>query len=351
MSRLISVILVVVGVVSTALGLLGINLLDVITKAASGDSSNRLVLSVVFLGLTGLVAIAVMAISLLESMKQLQIKVDTQKIQVDEIKTEFGYEFSLLRNDFGTLNNAVDLNLKAFRQEFVERQLSVFEEVFDSVNEIYSLDQRYEGKVYRKLIEYIQSAENSIIILTVPGVGDAEIANKCKPMNCEARKDYFVALQNHILLTLKKNKKFRYDRIHQVPVGKDASHIEMTSRTHCSDLFQIAKGDARFEFRPRYIANQRNTGFIIIDDEVLILLVSGFAEEEQQNMQTPPEISPQFVPYIMSIQVFMLRSEFQPKNLIELIEHHKVVFNQVFTKSKPMRPDDPSMPSNKPHFR
>lgn len=309
MNRLYSIIVLVFTVFGALLTILNLDTLGVINRALEEDLISRLILAVFVFGLGTFLVIAISAYFLLDQMRN------------------------------------VKSSIEGLRKDFLQGELSVFGQIFDSENELYDPEDDYEGNVYRKLIHLTQTANKSIKILTVPGVGDAETANRCRPMNCPARKEYFDVLAAHIRTKLRNGKEFQYHRIHQVPIGKDVSNIELTSRIHCDRLFELAHDfGSRFRFNPRYIANQRSTGFIIIDDSVLVLLTSGFTEDEHkpEDQDTPP----QFVPYIMGIQIFNLRKEEKPTKLVDLVQLHVRAFDQVLRQSKSIKPDNPHLPRN-----
>jgi hypothetical protein len=307
MKRFFKLVNVIFSSITIIFGLLGVTLFQII-KAAGGGIQDQLTVVIFAVGLGIILITAIVAVSLLR-----------ESANVDD--------------KFMTINK----ELSKINKEFVDREMPIFDQVFDSETELYKPDEEYNGAVYRTLKHYIKDATESLKILTVPGVGDAAVANECIPMSkCDARDAYFYEVEKLIAQIVKRNIEFRYYRVHQVV--ENVADIENKSLLHCTRVFNSIKKYPSSLFKPSYIANQRNTGFIIIDDKVLILLISGVTKVGKPNEKV------KFVPYIMSIQIFSLRGSVKPPKLQKLISHHIDAFKEILIQSTPISADDPYLP-------
>lgn len=141
----------------------------------------------------------------------------------------------------------------------------------------------YQGRVYLELGKLAESAEESIYVVTPPTMGNDHNNLKEHPL----RTKYFEAIEKSIEQKTRDGRKFTYIRILQI--SKERENLSFndlmsnTVLTHCKRIVKLRKSSSMNLLRVDIlkVATDRMTGFVIIDDRVLIVVIGGVDNDKR----------------------------------------------------------------------
>jgi len=169
----------------------------------------------------------------------------------------------------------------------------------------------YEGKVYIELSKLASTAQKSIHAVTAAVIGDEHHKTKEHPL----RSKYFATIEKNIEEKIRNGNSFTYIRILQIPEGKNNLPLEQllgnTVLKHCNKIIKLRKDSPPHALKVDIltVATERMTGFVIIDDKILIIVMGGIDRNKN--------------PYHAAIFVF--------RNNPNLIKEYKQHFTELIT--------------------
>ncbi len=173
----------------------------------------------------------------------------------------------------------------------------------------------YKGHVFKHLAEEISQARCSIRAVSLASVGDPNYLPASKDYG-KARSAYFAAIETRLQKKREGQATFKYHRILQYPQG---GSVPNSYSEHIGAVKALASPDVVIDVRR--IDTARMTGFLIIDDRTLVLMLGGVVFENRG-------VSPIAIPYLTNLIVM---SGGQYKNAVGDYARY---FDYVFAKSE-----------------
>lgn len=158
--------------------------------------------------------------------------------------------------------------------------------------EPYEGNDKYQGIIYQKVIEWIKEAEFSIRVLGLP----VDRKNPHPAENHPSRMKYFEAIEQKVTTKIKEieagqTEKFKYVRIEQITeeLESDETIPNCHSLTckHCQNIFKIKseyKGltYASLDLDVLKVKTERISSFIIVDDRFGVFSIDGYDFERER---------------------------------------------------------------------